>query len=73
MDIEKIQTALKMRRIELEGTLNAIVAALAALGSSKTVGRKRSPRKRQLSAAARQRIVDAQKARWAAYRKKRHQ
>jgi hypothetical protein len=70
MDMEKIRAALKSRRTELEGTMKAIAAALAALEGSKTVGRKRSQGKRRLSPAARQRIVNAQKARWAAYRKK---
>jgi hypothetical protein len=70
MDIAKIRAALETKRTEMEETLKVIVAVLAALEGSKTVKRRRSPGTGRLSPAARQRIVDAQKARWAAYRKK---
>jgi len=71
MDIAKIRVELENKRTELEGTLKAVVGALAALDDSKTV--RRSPGRRRLSLAARRRIADAQKARWAEYRKKKRQ
>lgn len=44
--------------------------AIAALSGSATRGRSGGTKKRKLSAAARKRIADAQRARWAKFRAK---
>jgi len=58
MNIESIITALEEEKNRIDG-------ALSALGSQ-SAGRK----KRKMSAAARKRISDAQKKRWASRKKK---
>jgi hypothetical protein len=70
MNLANIRAELRVKRTELETTLEVIASAIAALEGSKR-GKYKSTRKRHLSAAGRKRIIAAQKARWAQYKKKR--
>jgi len=69
--LAQIVRDLETRRTEIEGELQGLNAALRVLRQIK--GGRRLPgmvAKRRLSAAARKRISDAQKARWARLKKK---
>ena len=62
MDIGAMLSQLKSERDRLE----TAISALEKLGGTAVKG-SRSRKRRQLSASARQRIADAQRARWAAW------
>jgi hypothetical protein len=70
-DLSTILTDLQSRRKEIQHELHSLESAISALkevstgGSQRTAGVRRRPR---LSAAARKRIADAQRARWAKVR-----
>jgi hypothetical protein len=70
-DLSTILTDLQMRRKEIQHELHRLGSAISALkglsttGSQQMTGTRRRPR---LSAAARKRIADAQRARWARVR-----
>jgi len=67
-DLSTILTDLQSRRKEIQHELHSLESAISALkgvspsGSQRMTGTRRRPR---LSAAARKRIADAQRARWA--------
>ena len=60
---------LKLQRRTLDEQIQEVKAKLDKRGGRKAGGRGAKPRKRVLSAAARKRIAQAQKKRWAEYRK----
>ncbi len=62
MDIKRILAELKTERAKLE-------AAISAIEGTDSRSTRRGTLSRRLSAAARKRISDAQKARWAKNRK----
>lgn len=62
-DLSAVLAQLKKERDKLD-------RAIAALSQGSTRGRRGSTGKRRLSAAARQRIANAQRARWAKFRAK---
>ena len=60
---------LKLQRRTLDEQIQEVKAKLDKRGGRKSTGGGAKPRKRVLSAAARKRIAQAQKKRWAEYRK----
>lgn len=70
-DLSTILMDLQTRRKEVQHELDSLESAISALkgvsapGSRRSMGMRRRPR---LSAAARKRIADAQRARWAKVR-----
>jgi len=71
--ISQILGELQVQRKQVEGELGRIDAAISALqglgGKSGAVAsRSGAPRRRIMSAAARKRIADAQRARWAKWK-----
>jgi hypothetical protein len=69
MPIKKIIQNLEQQKAVLEKELDAVGRALSALTKSRQPRAKKQG-KRHMSAAARERISQAQKKRWAAQRKK---
>lgn len=65
LERQKIEDKIKEIRARLGGRRVPATPAAAAAGSAPA-----QPRKRNLSAAARKRIADAQKRRWAEHRRK---
>ncbi len=62
---------LALQRQKLDEQIRAVRAGLDKLGGRRSVKRAAKPKKKRvLSAAARKRIAQAQKKRWAEYRKK---
>jgi hypothetical protein len=80
-DPEILQAALeglKAQKVRLESQIAAIESALGGARPGRSVGAGKAavaaPRgKRTMSAAARKRIAEAQRARWARYRKEKQQ
>jgi len=64
-DLDAVIEQLRAERDKLDRA----IAALSGVGESKSGTRRRG--RRRLSAAARKRIADAQRARWAKYKAKR--
>ena len=72
MNLTRILADIKTRRAEVEKELRGLDAAVNALQGFTVGNRGRSARRaggRHLSTAARKRISDAQKARWAKFKK----
>jgi hypothetical protein len=69
MDLNRIIAGLKAERVKLDAVISAI-EGMSSTGAGRgrpAGGRRRGPRR--MSAAARKRISDAQKARWAKQKK----
>jgi hypothetical protein len=72
VDLAQIQADIETRRVELQRELRNLDAAAKALKGLKAGNTVLSGRRgRRMSAAARRRISDAQKARWAKFKQKR--
>ncbi len=71
MNLAQIVTELQAKRTEVEKELRGLDGAIAALRGLATGNKTRSGSggRRTLSAAARKSISDAQKARWAKFKK----
>ena len=71
-DLDAVLEQLKQERERAEGELKQLEKVIAALSKARARGSRTSfgsgKRKRQLSAAARERIAAAQRARWAKVR-----
>jgi hypothetical protein len=68
-DLSNILTDLQARRKEIQHELHSLESAISALRGVSTGSRVSGMRRRpKLSAAARKRIADAQRARWAKVR-----
>lgn len=63
-------TDLSVVLVQLKKERDKLDRAIAALSQGATRGRRGSTGRRRLSAAARQRIANAQRARWAKFRAK---
>lgn len=71
--ISQILSELQAQRKQAETELNRIdtaISALQGLGGKGDGSRTAGPRRRVMSAAARKRIADAQRARWAKWKAK---
>jgi hypothetical protein len=72
--LTRVVNQLRKERARLQqelGRLDAAIHALQGLSSTKGTGRAGSPKaRRTMSAAARQKIAAAQRARWAAWKAK---
>jgi hypothetical protein len=69
--VSELQTQRKQAEAEL-GKIDAAISALQGLGAKSAASGSRAggPRRRIMSAAARKRIADAQRARWAKWKAK---
>jgi hypothetical protein len=65
----ELQAQRKQAETEL-GRIDAAISALQGLGGKSDGSRAGGPRRRVMSAAARKRIADAQRARWAKWKAK---